>query len=124
MRKRQEEEQVFLLVLSCIDRFFIRSPSVVVVCSPKTEKKKSKKKKSKAANSTQSAVVGPLIPQTEPPTVPVSRQYKNGQYPIGECHPYLDEYVRPRPSNPFFEISLSFYGSSPRLADPLSLSRW
>ncbi|GAA5847391.1 hypothetical protein JCM3766R1_004701 [Sporobolomyces carnicolor] len=55
------------------------------------EKKKSKKKKSKAANSTQSAVVGPLIPQTEPPTVPVSRQYKNGQYPIGECHPYLND---------------------------------
>jgi len=56
-----------------------------------TEKKKPKKKKKAGANGGVPAVSGPSIAQTEPPTIPVSQQYKNGQYPIGECHDYLNE---------------------------------
>ncbi|KAK4058416.1 Methionine aminopeptidase 2 [Microbotryomycetes sp. JL221] len=43
-----------------------------------TEKKKPKKKKK-------------TVVQTEPPTVPVSQFFKNGQYPVGECHDYLND---------------------------------
>ncbi|KAK4051834.1 Methionine aminopeptidase 2 [Microbotryomycetes sp. JL201] len=48
----------------------------------KKKKKKKPKKKKKAA----AAVV-----QTEPPTVPVSSFFKNGVYPIGECHDYIGD---------------------------------
>ncbi|GAA5914995.1 methionine aminopeptidase [Sporobolomyces salmoneus] len=57
----------------------------------KKKKKKKPKKKKKATNGAAGVVEGPLIPQTEPPTVPVSKQYKNGQYPVGECHDYIND---------------------------------
>ncbi|GAA5843745.1 hypothetical protein JCM5353_008314 [Sporobolomyces roseus] len=57
----------------------------------KKKKKPKKKKKAGGANGAIPAVSGPSVPQTEPPTIPVSQQYKNGQYPIGECHDYLND---------------------------------
>lgn len=49
---------------------------------PSTEKKKSNKKKKKG---------GAAVQQTDPPTVPVSKFFKDGQYPVGETHEYLNE---------------------------------
>lgn len=46
------------------------------------EKKKPKKKSKKAA-----------VKQTEPPTVPVSRFFKDGTYPVGELHDYVGKCV-------------------------------
>ncbi|GAA5855869.1 hypothetical protein JCM8547_000393 [Rhodosporidiobolus lusitaniae] len=48
--------------------------------SHRTEKKKPKKKKKAAA-----------VFQTEPPTIPVSRLFKDGNYPVGETHEYLND---------------------------------
>lgn len=45
---------------------------------PDAEKKKPKKKKK-------------AVTQTEPPTVPISTLYKNGQYPVGEIQDYVNE---------------------------------
>ncbi|KPV76503.1 uncharacterized protein RHOBADRAFT_52500 [Rhodotorula graminis WP1] len=44
----------------------------------KKKKKKPKKKSKKAA-----------VKQTDPPTVPVSRFFKDGNYPVGELHDYV-----------------------------------
>jgi len=51
------------------------------------EKKKPKKKSKKAA-----------VKQTEPPTVPVSRFFKDGTYPVGELHDYVGKCVARSPS--------------------------
>ncbi|KAG0667479.1 Methionine aminopeptidase 2 [Rhodotorula mucilaginosa] len=47
-----------------------------------TEKKKSNKKKKKG---------GAAVQQTEPPTVPVTKFFKDGQFPVGETHEYLND---------------------------------
>ncbi|KAM0788400.1 hypothetical protein ACM66B_001538 [Microbotryomycetes sp. NB124-2] len=47
----------------------------------KKKKKKKPKKKKKAV----------VAVQTEPPTVPVSAFFKNGVYPVGECHDYIGD---------------------------------
>ncbi|GAA5890339.1 hypothetical protein JCM5296_002793 [Sporobolomyces johnsonii] len=52
----------------------------------KKKKKKKPKKKKKAAGPG-----APAVAQTEPPTVPVSQMYRNGQYPVGETHEYLND---------------------------------
>lgn len=44
----------------------------------RTEKKKANKKKKKAT-----------VVQSDPPTVPVSKFFKDGQYPVGETHEYF-----------------------------------
>jgi methionyl aminopeptidase len=46
--------------------------------------------------------------QTEPiPTIPVSKQYPDGQFPVGEIQPYLNEYVPLVHWNHALSLSLS-----------------
>ena len=54
----------------------------MVIGTRPTEKKKSNKKKKKG---------GAAVQQTEPPTVPVTKFFKDGQFPVGETHEYLNE---------------------------------
>lgn len=60
----------------------------------KKKKKKSKKKKSGSAAAPISANgehVKPVQQQTSPPSIPLSKIYVNGQFPVGEICEYKDE---------------------------------
>ena len=69
------------------------------------EKKKKKKKKSKKKKGSSAAAaaappvsangehVKPVQQQTTPPSIPLSKIYVNGQFPVGEICEYKDECV-------------------------------
>lgn len=64
----------------------------------KKKKKKSKKKKAGANGSALPASadgehVKPVQQQSNPPSIPLSKIYTNGQYPVGEICEYKDEWV-------------------------------
>ena len=52
--------------------------------------KKKKKKKKRANKSTTSTT---SLQQTDPPSIPITQLYPNGQYPIGEIQEYKNEYA-------------------------------
>lgn len=59
----------------------------------KKKKKPKKKKTAAAAAATTIGAGGESVKQTSPPTVPVSKFYPSGTYPLGEIREYTDEYV-------------------------------
>lgn len=112
---RQEEERV-LPSLSPLRHASLPSADLSTASylslkrTNRAEKKKPKKKGKKAAT----------VVQTEPPTIPVSKFFKSGNYPEGETHEYLNEYVHHIPSSlhqhrtrPRFSFFLFRSSSSP-----------
>jgi hypothetical protein len=63
--------------------------------SAKRKKKKPKKKKP----------AGGALKQTDPPTVPLSKFFPSGTYPVGEIREYADKSGHPRPV-----LTLVIYG--------------
>ena len=59
----------------------------------KKRKRKKKKNKKKSTNGADADEDGPLLPsssQTDPPSIPISKFFKKGTFPVGELQDYVD----------------------------------